>query len=424
MAEIGQTETRYATELDSSFKIDIYTQAGQVTLDNANVVEVFFIEDIFSFCMTGKIIFLDKTGMMEFAPITGNEMVSITYGVKNNIKVNFKIFSLMNISGLGFAEAGSQQMMEIVLVEPRYFAMTSAVFSRSWKNYYISDIIKEISNNILLNEDFKQFESTNEKLPYFYIPYWTPLEAIRWLLDKGSGSVSGLPGYLFYGNTLGLNYTTLESLFLSKEMEMDEDTKNVAMYKFNTTTQDISAIITWEMSHVDLQSFNVLRGGHRLGYDFETKNFINRYYNYKKSISKYTVFGRKTLFPDISMKNSRYELTGETDKNIIDNIYYSDFIKRYTKQMAMIITVRGHERRSAGLITSILWPSGDKEQVFNKNLEGKYLIKSVTHHFGMKSPTYTQKLVLLKTGYDDSNDKLLVTSSRMNLDFAKKMGSK
>jgi hypothetical protein len=85
--------------------------------------------------------------------------------------------------------------------------------------------------------------------------------------------------------------------------------------------------------------------------------------------------------------------------------------------MAVIITVRGHERRYAGQLANIYWPSGTLKDVYNKNLDGKYLVKSVTHYFGMKRPTYTQKLVLVKTGYTDSNSRNLVKASKTNIEF-------
>jgi hypothetical protein len=405
---------------DVSYKVNIATETGNLVLDNADIIEFVFIEDIFSFCMTAKLTFVDKVGTMELAPLTGNEHVAITYGSKDTYVVVFQIFSISDITGLSQVEEGSQQVIEMTLIEPRYFALTQNVFSKSWVNSRISDVVKDINQNMLANEPFVNFEKSNESLPYFYMPYWTPMEAIKWISDKASGNVSGQPGYLFYSNSLGLNYQTLENMFTTIDnIEIDEKTNQPATYIFNTSrgvaSMDAGLIIGWSMSNIDKQSLIVLRGGHRLGFDSHTKTFIDRSFKYSTAISKYTLFGRKTLFPDMSLSNAKYELTGESEVSHIDNQYYSDFIRRYTKQLTFIITVRGHERRHAGQLTQVKWPSGDQRGFFNKNLEGKYMIKSITHSFGPHAPVYKQKIVLIKTAYDQCDDRTLYPAAKYNL---------
>ena len=66
----------------------------------------------------------------------------------------------------------------------------------------------------------------------------------------------------------------------------------------------------------------------------------------------------------------------------------------------------------------IEWPSNERERTksFNKQLKGKWLIKSITHQLlGGTTMSYRQRLVLLKNGFEDSDMKDLVNASKMNL---------
>jgi hypothetical protein len=61
------------------------------------------------------------------------------------------------------------------------------------------------------------------------------------------------------------------------------------------------------------------------------------------------------------------------------------------------------------------WPSTEKEQKWNKQMKGLYLVKSVTNQWGPTRPGWVQKLVLLKNGYTDSRNRDLVKATRKNL---------
>ena len=67
-------------ENTGDFVVVLKTDFGQITLTTDQVKEFYFIEDIFSFCVTGKITFTDRNGIFEFGPLTGNEMLSVVYG--------------------------------------------------------------------------------------------------------------------------------------------------------------------------------------------------------------------------------------------------------------------------------------------------------------------------------------------------------
>jgi hypothetical protein len=81
------------------------------------------------------------------------------------------------------------------------------------------------------------------------------------------------------------------------------------------------------------------------------------------------------------------------------------------------ITVAGNEKRHAGGMIKIQWPSKDPvREIINKEMDGKYLIKSVTHYFAKGyQPLYSQKLVCIKNGYSDSDNTDLIKAVNINI---------
>ena len=64
----------YSQEDVRTFTVVINTARGLVTLDPSDIIQFYFIEDIFSMSLVGKIIMKDNRGLVEFAPLTGNEL--------------------------------------------------------------------------------------------------------------------------------------------------------------------------------------------------------------------------------------------------------------------------------------------------------------------------------------------------------------
>src|SRR6056297_2899996 len=83
--------SQYNTDL---FNVSLYDKYGkEYVVDTTSIESLYFIEDVFSFCMTGKLRFTDYTTIIEdgnFWAYRG-EMISITY--KDTSK-SFKIHKI------------------------------------------------------------------------------------------------------------------------------------------------------------------------------------------------------------------------------------------------------------------------------------------------------------------------------------------
>jgi len=398
-------------EHTGEFTVALSMDTGEITLDAAEIKQLYFIEDIFSFTMVGKIIIFDGRGIFEFGPLTGNEVIKVVYGEEEEKHLSFKIYKVSKIDQVS-SSTGNIEIIELFFAEESFFMMNFFQYSRSWKEEKISDIVKFIGKHYLNIEKWGEFEDTNEELEFFYIPFWNVNTTLLWLMKRATGSEGGEPGYLFYNNTHGANFITLESLLMNEDMmppsngEYIFQDPNIVYY---------NKILEWSISGVDMTSLKHLSGGVKKGYYSKTKQFIHKEFEYSESVDRQTILGKKTLFPDISDKRVSYQTIGESDIGQIDTIFHNNWNKKYAHQQCISITVRGHEDRYCGGMIEIFWPSGDIEEHYNKHLHGKYLVKSITHIFdGHTRPTYRQKMVLIKNGYGDSDITALHSSAKTN----------
>ena len=402
---------------------------GGIMIKTENLVELYFMEDITRPMMNGFLSFYDRTGLMELKPITGNEVVAIKYGDVDDddgIDISFLIFSINKVTPLAQFSGSNDTLIEMLLVDPLFHMLTVQKYSTSWpEGTLLSDIIKDLCSNVLdygtdstTAGNIWDWEDSIEKIgtgegtiPSFYMPYWNILETINWLMRRCSGSISGLPGYVFYNSPKGLSFVTLENLMVNEKIEKNEEGKTLT-YRFTSDdVEDDCKILSWSLHPVDKQSFVGLLGGHKMGYDHNNKMLMDAQYDYEEVIKNYTLLGNKTFFTENYNVDARVDMEGDNDYNILENIGRHDFIRRYISQMAMVITVRGAERRYAGGIIDIMWPSVQKGDT-NKNLQGYWMIKAITHHFSGTGPYYQQKMTLMKTAYSDSDVKVLMKSGK------------
>lgn len=399
----------------SKYAVYIIIDDKEVYIDGGSIEYAYFIEDIFSYSIVGKMEFHDRQGIMEFGPLTGNEKIGIIYGVDEEIEKKFYIYKINRVIP-SWANANTKEnYLEVIFVDEMFYNLTNREYSISWKNKKGSQIISDITKNMLGVDSFEKWEDSVDIFDYFYIPYWTPKKSVDWISKRCKGALSRQSGYLFYNTVAGSNFITMDQLLNQTElMELGFDRSG--FYTFGDKSKIIyNQILGYEMSGIDNLSRLDLRGGIRYGYDFNRKKLINKSYKYTDGISKYTLLGERSLFGDISDSDVRHTNFGEDTEQIVDNIYYNNWVKSYSMQQTLSITVHGHEQRYAGGLIEVEWPSAHEKEVYNKNLAGKYLVKSITHQFGGGQPFYKQKMILIKNAYEGSDNIDLIKAQNKNL---------
>ena len=410
------------------FNVMLITENQPIVFDNADIVELYFIEDIFKFCITGKLTFNDRYNIMQYGPFTGNEKIAIIYSVAGEPKIRknreliFDIWKVGNIqqAGPGIREE-SESLITMHFVDPFYTGFFLRKYSRSWRNEKYSQIMKDILNNMVLfksgGRTFNVEESSNNT--DFIIPYWSPHTAMRWLMRRARGIESGTSGYLCFNNTnQGFAHNLLTMNYLLSDIGRTLDDVPYAFSKSVVSAEN--KILEWWISGLDRNSNSVLRGGTWRGYDFSKKKLLDHEHVYSNGADNTIMLGRKTLYNQMDDNSSSNMIVGDGNDDILDSISYNDWAKRYNMQFILNIIVEGNEKRFAGQQIRIEWPDnvrniGDTIP-FNDLLKGKYLIKSVTHSFnpGGTFP-YRQRLVLIKNAYTNIDSEILYKAKQANL---------
>ncbi len=404
------------------FSITISNNKDFYRFRNEDIIEMYFIEDIYSFVKTGKMIFRDIDGILEFLPLTVGETLLIEYGSsiddKGSIETKSFNFVVHKISRVE-CEQSQRNLIELLFVENGHYKLHNNNFSLSFKDKKYTDIIKSIlTKHVSIPfESFIEWEDSSDEIQYFYTGLKTPSTDLKWLMERCKGKKSEVSGYLLYSNTKesnnSFNLITLESLL--KQTKYMQPESVYQMYSSNINY--INNIISYSINKVDYVSLGYLSKGVVLGYDINRKKYIRREYDYKEVIKDYTILGGYSLFDSstIGIVSSHEELSGESNPDVMDNIYKSNWIKRYCLQQTVDIVVIGDVRRYSGGMIDIMWPSGDKSSMMDKNMMGNYLVKSITHHFApTNANVYTQKMVLIKNGYYDSDDDSLTEATKKN----------
>jgi hypothetical protein len=380
------------------------SKESELMFDPSDIIELNIVEDIFNYCMSGSLIFYDKLGWTEQLEIVGFDPIIVIYK-ESDVEVK-KMFIVYHYEAIveELQQSTGVKKAKWYLVEPIFNTLINKKYSKAWgENKKGSDIVKDICKNILEVDDksYKNFEETKEKFDNFYIPYWTVSEAINWISCRCSGSKSDLPGYLFYSNSQGINFVTIDSLFTSSTREKNEDGTTIK-YKMAGLNDDTNKILNWYVNPPDITSLKYLCGSTKIGYDFENKEIINQSHTYKDMINKYHIFGKTTLFRDISDTNTNINIVCEDTPDILNNLILHDFILRYIRQLSVGIVVRGESTRYAGMIIDVEWKSTNEQNITDKMMEGLYLVKSITHQFTTGTnvtPPYRQLLTCIKAGY-------------------------
>lgn len=425
--------------------VDLYTtgrlpgapQGSVWHIDYGSIEYLYLIEDLYSFCMTGKIQFYDRIGISEFGPLNGSEKLAITFGNDNGEgdykKIVMNILKIEKIERAKGSRPSKDSLVELVLVDEYYQKWHSHFWSKSWVNANIGDIIKDIAKNHLGIEDFVQFERPRETIEYFDTHNRTPAECISWLMNRASGSQTKQPGYLLYnGNNnetdrFGYSFVTLEKLLSNKKWMPPYDINDVATYVFESDNPNyVNKIENHKIVNVDLNALKSLSGGTVLGYDIRRKKLIKQVYTYQDAVDRFTILGRKTLFPvELNITHPMIRVDGYSNEDILDNLWFGNWIREYTNQQQVHLTVNGHTKRKVGGLIRVIWPSHDDQadgvksyerEAFNRQWDGKYIIKSITHYF-QRNSTYgwQQKLVCVKNGYTDSFNPSLVNATKKNV---------
>lgn len=408
----------------SEFSVTIEGSTNTIILDNDDIRDIYFIEDIYSYLKCGKLYCRDTRAINQLLPLVSAERLIIEYMTKD-AESKVVPFVIIKISKVENVQDHFRNLFEVIFIEEPHKTLHMPHHSRSYKCEKYTDYIRHIAEKHAGIDAWGDFEDGNEDLQYYYTGLKTPAQCIEWLGSRTSGSVSGQPGYLLFSNTKDpaapYNFVTLEKLLSMGELL--PITPSPGYYIFQSPYDYyINRIISYDVSRVDKRAIEQLMYNIGIGWDIKRKRYLRNEYFYSDALARFTILGLYSLFEEGAdgIVKCKHDLTAEPEEEfIMKNLYFGDWIKRYCLQQTVSINVEGHCDRYCGGLIEILWPTSVEDELFDKNMNGLFLVKSITHYFSpLQKPVYVQKMVLIKNGYNDSDGNLTAAGKpRLSIPF-------
>ena len=117
---------------ESVYSVTITTQTKTLVLQNSAIKEFYFIEDIFSPSITGKIHIIDTFNIKDFILLTGNELVSVIYGYTTKSTRTFFIYKISRINSASNDAHKTLDELEIFFCDFSFLILTQKQISYSW----------------------------------------------------------------------------------------------------------------------------------------------------------------------------------------------------------------------------------------------------------------------------------------------------
>ena len=412
--------TEQANALSGVLSISIVMDGkNNVLLNSGDVIDLYFIEDIFSHILIGKIRFFDKYNLQEKGPLTGMERINVIYGGRTQREIAFNFY---NIKYKQTADVNpvAGAIIEATIVDSSFTTMLERKYSRSFTagmtytaivNFMLQNIVKWDTKNIHMEE------CSNENSEDFAIPYWTVAQTSKFLLKRAIGRDYGTSGYLIYNSTEGgisVNVKTINHLFgktntydsIHYHFEKPNDDSQKGQYQANK-------VLEWSLDGFTKSGTGSMKGARWRGCNTDKGTLDVITYNFADGIEESILLGKKALFSDISDAASTMKLTAERNSLELKAVAYDEWCKVYAQQNKISIVVEGNEKRYCGHLINIEWPSyDDRYEIFQKQQAGIWLVRSITHSFKPnRSMPYLQRLNCLKNAYTYSKSTELLEAA-------------
>ena len=208
------SEIKYAGEVELT-KLVLISSSG-VAIDLTElVITINMFESVFSHAMSGSILIGDTNNLAVNLPIIGQEYLRIKLNTPslddNAIDYSENVFVIYKIKKR--VSDGQMQVLELQFTSPEMLKSNRTRISKSYTN-----TVDNIAEDILTNErylDTKKdlFIEPTTGIRRMVVPNLHPYDILTKLATESISKESGSPHYMFYENTRGLHFRSLQSLY-------------------------------------------------------------------------------------------------------------------------------------------------------------------------------------------------------------------
>jgi hypothetical protein len=324
--------------------------------------------------LTGKMILADSRDLNTIINFQGTERIEITVSIPDEYasKTVTKKFMVTHVENVTPTNDTSEVMILSLIEEHAYFSYVNA-FSKSYEGKIEEIIPKVLSDKLSIDEiDVAEGLESRQKPIRVVIPYWTPLDTVRWLKDRAT-TIDGLPFYLYSTlNNERLVLTDLEKILQSTIPEGEEYRYGQAFtqdaQESNNLNKQAKIIENYELPKTN-DGLRMFRDG-----------FVNSQYNFIDTLSNQSLTSDGTKYTDARALKELEDkgLLSREDGDVFDEYLEFDdtYATSYTSSVISSIVTTGtyddgflnyHEER---------FPIEHKENKVRSSIYRNYLLKN------------------------------------------------
>lgn len=385
---------------------DVLNKSVIYHLNPLYIRNFYFIEDLEQMFMTAQLEVLDRGGVFEKLPLTGNEIFEIEIIQADDVSgKNIQKTLYFEIYNCKTPSVETKDIIYIFTLMERGFSnLINTHYSKSFKEKRISDIIKNVFKYQLKFDDLNinyDVELTGDSID-FIIPYWKPTTTIKYLTKISKrNKMPQESGYVFYSSLNGDEKTTLKR-FVSLATLLEQKPKSKTDEKYYLRNAAIP--VTYINTILDVQNTQIANCGGIGGKTYIGVNLLKdkAIVTASKTVSDFvsnSIFLGETL-PYSTSEESQYsdvQFRGYSNKNFITNEINHNYRMLFEDVNIRDIYCHGLLNRYAGQIIDVAENSGHVGDTHNELFSGTWLIKKIAHHFN--GQTYEQKITILKNSY-------------------------
>ena len=430
----------YAGEYSLS-ELKLMSSSGNVVDLSRTYISLSLFENIFSSSMSGIIVLTDANNLLMNMPVTGQDYLSLKIETpsleEHAIDYTETVFSITKIDDK--IDAKGAAVVQLHFCSPEMLRNQRTRVSRSYTST-VSNIVYDILNNArYINSNKQLFIEPTKNLRKLVIPNSHPFDAIKRLMREAESNEYSSPHYLFYENTHGIHFRSIESLFrqattglyhageigtINKKDNLEQEYYRVLSYNVNANNDTLGNIVGGMLASkmithdiVD-KSYSVSRHDYfqdfykykRVNFNDSGKDnpiynevsldeFGNNLGNFDDSVLHVhptaTTNGKDALHYDENLKDFSYS----------PNTMSKTYLKRKAKFMelnagtSVVMQVNGNTTIACGDIVEFNMPvvgkehTKDSSDIYNS---GRYLVSNLRHIFDAPNKRHEIAMTLVK----------------------------
>lgn len=389
------------------------------------MVELSYYEDIFKGITSGNILINDSISLIDRLGMSGFDYLKLKF--KKTTKsskesVTEKYFRIYRVSER-LLNNGETETYTLHFCSEELFLSEQTKVSKSYSGKKISEMIYDIlSNKLKIDRKYIRMQET-DGLYDFIIPYKKPFEAINWLSNYAKPVGKDGADFLFYENSEGFNFYSLQNLFnqsiYTSYMYIPRSVGNTNT-PLGVKSKELGRNLIGIKSYVFLDTFDTLYGtvtgafaNRLITIDPLTRTYRDTNFDYIKYFNKSKNLNENPLVPQlknrlgktanesydsvfkVSVTNSNQKKAiGINDKpwSVANDVRVENYIPNRTAQLSLShysrikLSVSGDPNLTVGMLLEVFLPSsrGAGGSGYNSGQKdpynsGKYMITAVRH---------------------------------------------